>query len=99
MPEGKRITFRLPDTHRPGALPTNTAENGVAGSRADGNKSNELSFPRSKYRHVEAVHSTPRNSCLSHDSNISPSFLGFRNLMVLVVSKLFFNNQIFECLF
>ena len=41
----------------------------------------------SKYRHVAAVHSRARASCLSHDSDVSPSFLGFRNLMVLVLGK------------
>ena len=41
---------------------------------------------KDKYRHVMAVHSQPRTSCLSHDSTASPSFLGFRNLMVLVLS-------------
>ena len=39
-----------------------------------------------KYRHIAAVHSRARTSCLSHDSDASPSFLGFRNLMVLVLS-------------
>jgi diacylglycerol O-acyltransferase-1 len=42
--------------------------------------------PRRKYRHIAAVHSKPRTSCLSHDSEIAPSFLGFRNLMVIVLS-------------
>lgn len=41
--------------------------------------------PPPKYRHVEATHSLVRPSCLSHDSNVSPSFLGFRNLMVIVL--------------
>lgn len=40
-----------------------------------------------KYRHVAAVHSAQRASCLSHDSEASPSFLGFRNLMVIVLSE------------
>jgi diacylglycerol O-acyltransferase-1 len=40
-----------------------------------------------KYRHVAAVHSTPRASCLSHDRDVVPSFLGFRNLMVIVLSE------------
>jgi diacylglycerol O-acyltransferase 1 len=40
-----------------------------------------------KYRHVAAVHSKPRTSCLSHDSTTTPSFIGFRNLMVIVLSK------------
>lgn len=39
----------------------------------------------SKYLHVTAVHADVRTSCLSHDSEVSPSFLGFRNLMVLVL--------------
>ncbi|KAF6842877.1 MBOAT family protein [Colletotrichum musicola] len=34
-----------------------------------------------KYRHVAAVHRSSRPSTLSHDSNSTPSFLGFRNLM------------------
>ena len=44
------------------------------------------SVNKDKYRHIMAVHSQPRTSCLSHDSTASPSFLGFRNLMVLVLS-------------
>lgn len=38
-----------------------------------------------KYRHAAVVHSVPRTSCLSHESQVAPSFLGFRNLMVLVL--------------
>ncbi|KAF2734768.1 hypothetical protein EJ04DRAFT_436271 [Polyplosphaeria fusca] len=38
-----------------------------------------------KYRHVFATHSQPRNSCLSHDAAKTPSFVGFRNLMILVL--------------
>ncbi|CAD6506546.1 BgTH12-07773 [Blumeria graminis f. sp. triticale] len=40
---------------------------------------------KKKYCHVEAAHSIPRTSYLSHDSQVSPSFLGFRNLMVIVL--------------
>ena len=40
-----------------------------------------------KYRHVAAVHSRSRTSSLSSDSDQTPSFLGFRNLMVIVLSK------------
>lgn len=43
--------------------------------------------PLVKYRHVAAVHSKLRNACLSHDSETTPSFLGFRNLMVTVLSE------------
>ncbi|KAI6373667.1 hypothetical protein MCOR25_003439 [Pyricularia grisea] len=38
-----------------------------------------------KYRHVAALHSQARPSTLSHDSEASPSFVGFRNLMVIVL--------------
>ena len=41
--------------------------------------------PQQKYRHVAAVHSKSRASCLSHDATVAPSFLGFRNLMVIVL--------------
>ncbi|KAF2498079.1 hypothetical protein BU16DRAFT_548992 [Lophium mytilinum] len=39
----------------------------------------------SKYRHVFATHSAQRPSCLSGDAEESPSFVGFRNLMVIVL--------------
>ncbi|KAL1796749.1 hypothetical protein ACET3X_005289 [Alternaria dauci] len=38
-----------------------------------------------KYRHVFATHSSSRTSCLSHDADKAPSFVGFRNLMILVL--------------
>ena len=38
-----------------------------------------------KYRHVEAVHHKVTPSTLSHDAPVAPSFLGFRNLMVIVL--------------
>ncbi|RDA84189.1 hypothetical protein CP532_0277 [Ophiocordyceps camponoti-leonardi (nom. inval.)] len=41
--------------------------------------------PRNKYRHVDVVHQRTRPSCLSHDSAAAPSFIGFRNLMVIVL--------------
>ena len=57
-----------------------------------------------KYRHVAAVHSKVRTSSLSSDSMESPSFLGFRNLMVLVLSmsmglakRKFLAEQCFSC--
>lgn len=45
-------------------------------------------YTKRKYRHVAAVHSKPKTSCLSHDATATPSFLGFRNLMVIVLSTL-----------
>lgn len=44
------------------------------------------SKPRSKYKHIAALHRESRSSVLSHDSKETPSFLGFRNLMVLTIS-------------
>ena len=41
-----------------------------------------------KYRHLAAIHSQTRPSTLSHDSTATPSFLGFRNLMIIVLSTL-----------
>lgn len=45
-------------------------------------------YPKKKYRHVAAAHKEARTSCLSHDSTASPSFLGFRNLMIIVLGML-----------
>jgi diacylglycerol O-acyltransferase-1 len=42
---------------------------------------------KKKYRHVAAVHSRPQNTVLSHDATEIPSFLGFRNLMVIVLGE------------
>jgi diacylglycerol O-acyltransferase 1 len=41
--------------------------------------------PKKRYRHVAAFHSKSQPSCLSHETTVPPSFLGFRNLMVLVL--------------
>lgn len=38
-----------------------------------------------KYRHFAAVHSKDRPSTLSHDATETPSFLGFRNLGLIVL--------------
>lgn len=38
-----------------------------------------------KYKHTFAVHSTDRPSLLSHDATTTPSSLGFRNLMGLII--------------
>lgn len=39
---------------------------------------------KTKYRHVFATHSQSRMSCLTHGAP-TPSFVGFRNLMILVL--------------
>lgn len=65
--------------------------NGNATSRRNGQvetSSPEVTsknHPARKYRHVTAVHSKTRPSCLSHDAEAAPSFIGFRNLMVIVL--------------
>lgn len=38
-----------------------------------------------KYKHLLAIHSRHSTSCLTQGSGASPSFVGFRNLMVLVI--------------
>ncbi|KAA8632377.1 hypothetical protein SMACR_00123 [Sordaria macrospora] len=63
---------------------SNGEANGSVDSDNDTRKQMKKAI-RSKYRHVEAVHSQSRPSCLSHDTTESPSFLGFRNLMVIVL--------------
>ena len=49
------------------------------------------------YKHMFAVHSVPRTSTLSHDSVDTPSFIGFRNLMVLVLSTPFPRSFVCVC--
>ncbi|KAI2642661.1 diacylglycerol O-acyltransferase [Xylaria nigripes] len=49
------------------------------------NEANGSKTPPEQYRHVAAVHLTARPSALSHDTQTSPSFVGFRNLMVIVL--------------
>ncbi|KAJ4334470.1 hypothetical protein N0V95_009157 [Ascochyta clinopodiicola] len=75
------------------------AQNGHASTQTDANISTQINgntptrsngAPRkrskdSKYRHVFATHAETRTSCLSHDSENTPSFVGFRNLMILVL--------------
>ena len=39
-----------------------------------------------KYKHLFPIHAQLRPSTLSHDAHSTPSFIGFRNLMVLVLS-------------
>ncbi|KAG9788030.1 Diacylglycerol O-acyltransferase 1 [Exophiala dermatitidis] len=53
----------------------------------NGSIDNRPSKPRvrPKYRHVAALHTKVRPSCLSHEATETPSFIGFRNLMVLTI--------------
>ncbi|KAH8160765.1 hypothetical protein CIB48_g7481 [Xylaria polymorpha] len=54
-----------------------------AASNLNDNRQKKTFLPT--YRHVAAVHAKARPSTLSHDTEASPSFIGFRNLMVIVL--------------
>lgn len=80
-------TQTLPDHDRLGG--TMAAD----GGNTPQDSTQRMKSPKAKrkpYRHTFAVHSLSRASCLSNDSHDTPSFVGFRNLMalVLVVSNL-----------
>jgi diacylglycerol O-acyltransferase-1 len=68
----------------------NGTANGASGGDPGPNGNADLmeqlrrSFRR-KYRHVDAIHSVSKPSCLSHDATDAPSFIGFRNLMVIML--------------
>ncbi|MCJ1230614.1 hypothetical protein MMC12_007288 [Toensbergia leucococca] len=53
----------------------------------DSDKASSAPRKQNKYRHITAWHKISRHSCLSEDSAASPSFLGFRNLLVLVLKQ------------
>lgn len=59
--------------------------NGKATSSNGQINGEKKTFAFKKYRHITAVHSESRPSTLSHDARAPPSFLGFRNLMVIVL--------------
>jgi diacylglycerol O-acyltransferase-1 len=78
------------DTPTTTTPPPDTLANGSANSpdALSANATDELRRAfRNKYRHVQAVHSQSKPSCLSHDTTETPSFLGFRNLMVIVLGR------------
>jgi diacylglycerol O-acyltransferase-1 len=66
--------------------PSERKANTNGNANGNGNGSTTQRIKDTKYRHVFATHSLTRKSCLSQDSESSPSFVGFRNLMVLVLS-------------
>lgn len=82
---------KAPNAVQLGTGSMNTVENGFSGSPTDDKEIKKASSkprPSLKYQHVAAVHSKSRKSCLSLESDISPSFVGFRNLVILVLSEL-----------
>jgi diacylglycerol O-acyltransferase-1 len=71
------------------ATPNSSSYRGPSTTTPDKANGSALRRPRdSKYRHVFATHSLTRTACLSEDAQQSPSFVGFRNLMILVLSTL-----------
>jgi len=68
------LTNDLASVRAPVTVPNGTAQPGKTAGRR-----------RSKYRHVAALHSQVRPSCLSYETDETPSFIGFRNLMVLTI--------------
>ena len=60
--------------------------NGNASKHTNGSTHRRTRSKDSKYRHVFATHAESRITCLSHESTETTSFVGFRNLMVLVLS-------------
>ncbi|KAF2481699.1 MBOAT, membrane-bound O-acyltransferase family-domain-containing protein [Neohortaea acidophila] len=78
-----------PNRHGPESIEINGEAQPLAKEAQERSKSHgRVAAPQ--YKHTFAVHSAARTSCLSHDATVVPSFLGFRNLMglVLVVSNL-----------
>ncbi|KAL1861065.1 hypothetical protein Plec18170_001580 [Paecilomyces lecythidis] len=72
---------RLPD---PKSIQQGT-QNGSSDAAAGKAPDTRAQKARSKYRHIAAYHSQIRHSCLSRESDVTPSFVGFRNLMVIVL--------------
>ncbi|RDW65463.1 hypothetical protein BP5796_10155 [Coleophoma crateriformis] len=73
-------------SHVNGNATANSNPNGTHATTTSSQTATTLqAYAKKRYRHVAAVHSRPRTSCLSHDAQASPSFLGFRNLMVIVL--------------
>ena len=77
---------------RTGAI--NAREESLKSTNGAVQNETEVSLPststrkrRSKYRHVAAYHSEARPSSLSREADVLPNFLGFRNLMVLVLGR------------
>ncbi|KAF2025372.1 hypothetical protein EK21DRAFT_103976 [Setomelanomma holmii] len=65
--------------------PSEPNANGNGTSSTSSTSSKTRRSRDTKYRHVFATHSLQRTSCLDQDSGGSPSFVGFRNLMILVL--------------
>lgn len=81
-----RIVHRV--TPRPPTPPESHAvTNGSSNDAREDTRELKKALLR-KYRHTVAVHSITRPSTLSHDAAETPSFIGFRNLGLIVLSRL-----------
>lgn len=81
-PDKQYVAAAAPQRDSNGAPASNGQPRSAAASAAASAKN------VGKYRHVVAVHHQARPSCLSQDAEKPPSFVGFRNLMFLVLSTL-----------
>lgn len=73
-------------TSRTEAMASELKANSANGDTHDEPRS--LPKKRSKYRHIAAYHSKLQHSSLSREADVLPNFLGFRNLMVLVLGMI-----------
>jgi len=65
--------------------PNGTVNSSASNGQASAAVAIKKAAYKGKYRHVAAIHEEAKPSCLSHDATDTPSFLGFRNLMVIVL--------------
>ncbi|KAJ4292291.1 hypothetical protein N0V88_005923 [Collariella sp. IMI 366227] len=77
---GDGVIRRIPVGARDAPDPRDTPDAAASNGSAEGVEQLRKAFSN-KYRHVVAIHSKSRPTCLSHDTTETPSFLGFRNLM------------------
>lgn len=80
-------TEAVTTAHEHSSARANGIENQVDASASDPAPAPIGKKRHSKYRHVAAYHAQLRHSSLSRDAETTPSFLGFRNLMVLVLGR------------
>lgn len=84
MDSGTTTGVETPTSATSRRLPEEKTLPEISDSISTRNEAAQKTFIR-KYRHVAAIHSKARPSTLSHDTDASPSFVGFRNLMVIVL--------------
>lgn len=92
MSSGVEATARIvhratPNPPTSAGVHTDTDTKGSSNDPREDSKKLKRALLR-KYRHTAAVHSQVRPSTLSHDAPQTPSFIGFRNLGLIVLSKL-----------